>query len=117
VGVEEAVGGVVDDPHHHPVVGNVEDLLDREEVVVERARRRDPAGAEARRQRLREGSEVDRIGRVGAQRGRRLAVVAEGAVGVVLDEEDGALGGEVSEGLAPRGRHGHPGRVLEVGMA
>ena len=45
---------------------------------------------------------------------KRLALVAEQPVRVVLEHEDLALGRELDKPLAPLERHRHAGRVLEA---
>jgi hypothetical protein len=72
-----------------------------------------PGQAQARRQRLRRGARVDHVLRRGAlQRSHRLAVVAELAVVVVLDDETAMAFGPGDGGPAPVGPHGHAQRVL-----
>jgi hypothetical protein len=90
-------------------------LLRQDELLPDGVRRERPADPEARREDLRERPEVqDVVGVQRAQRGQRLGVEREQAVGVVLDDQQVVLAGD-GDHLVPAAQAlGDPGRVLEV---
>ena len=92
-------------------------LLDQDVLLVQLARRGQPAEAHARAEDLGEGPQVDHGGAAvqrGQRRGRR-PLEAELAVRVVLDHHEPVAGRDVEQGAAPLQAPGAPGRVLEVG--
>ena len=90
-------------------------LLADVHLLEHRPRADAPAQPHARREDLRERAEVDdevaAVERV--ERRQRLALVAQQAVRVVLEDEQLALADDLDEALAARQRHRRPGRVLE----
>ena len=91
-------------------------LLGQHQLLAHGVRRQRPADPEAGREGLGERAEVDDVLRlVGAQRPQRLAVEAEQAVGVVLEDEDVLAAADLEDLRAARGRERHAGRVVEVG--
>ena len=90
-------------------------LLAEVELLEHGARGGGPAEAEPGREDLRERAEVDHVlaavERV--ERRQRLALVAQQAVGIVLEHEDLALLGDLDQPAAAIQGHRHAGRVLE----
>ena len=81
-----------------------------------RVRRDRPADPEARRERLGERAEVDHgLGVVGVQRGQRVAVEPEQAVGVVLEHQDAVPPGDLDDARPALGRQRDAGGVVVVG--
>ena len=76
-----------------------------------------PARADARREDLRERAQVDHVGVAvqGEQGGQRLALVAENPVGIVLHDQQVALGGQLHQTAAALERERRSPRVAEVG--
>ena len=85
------------------------------QLVAELRRRVDPPQAQPGRQRLGERAEPHhrRLRVEGAERRRRLAVVHELAVDVVLDDHQVLAPRELEQPLAARGREAHARRVVE----
>ncbi len=112
---------------HHPVERagmQVARLLDENQLVDDRPRRRDPADAQPRRDRLREGAAIEHAAGVDAagarrverqQRGQRGAVIAQLVIGRVLDERQAERGGAGDQILPLGKRQALAGRVLEIG--
>ena len=91
-------------------------LLGQHQLLAHRVRRERPADPEPGREGLGERAEVDHaLGLVGPQRAQRLAVEAEQAVGVVLEDEDVLAPADVQDLRPPGDRERHAGRVVEVG--
>ena len=105
----------------HEVLGQgrgaeVGGLLAEADLLQHRRRRHHPAHPDAGREDLGEGAEVEHV--VAAvervQRLLGLALEAQQPVGVVLADQHLVLAGELDQPLAPLGREGDPGRVLEA---
>ena len=103
----------------------VRPLFAEVELLQDGPRRDRPPEPQPRREDLRERAQVDdevrgpraaeRFGVQRVERRQRVALVAQQAVGVVLEHQQLALAGHLHEPPAPGQRHRHPGRVLEVG--
>ena len=91
-------------------------LLAEHDLLHHRRRRHRPAEADARREDLREGADVDdEVAAVElVERRQRLALEAQQAVGVVLDDEQLALARQLDQPPPPLQREGDAGGVLEA---
>ena len=77
--------------------------------------RADPTDAKARREDLRDGAQVDDAVVLRLQRNHMPALVAQTAVGVVLDDQEVVLVRKLNQALAALARHGDAAGILEIG--
>ena len=93
-------------------------LLAQVHLAQHRGRRRHPAHAQAGRQDLGEGREVDHPPRAGVElpeAGQRIALEADLPVGVVLHDQQLVAMRDLDQALAALERHRHAAGVVEVG--
>jgi hypothetical protein len=118
VGAPASLGEVL----AHEVLGQgggaeVGGLLAEHDLLHHRGRRHRPAQADARREDLGEGAQVEDV--VAAfeliERREGVALVAEQAVGVVLGDQDLVLARQLDQAAAALEGERDPGRVLEAG--